>query len=474
MKVLLINPPIDNMITTNVPTYVDEERGYNPPLGIMYVAAYAEKYTDHTIEILDILAEELNNNEVEEEVRKRKPDVVGITAMTFTLIDVIKIAKIIKKVDDDIKIVLGGPHVHIYPNETIDIPEIDFLVLGEGEITFTELIQNIDDYDNLKNVKGLVFKNDGEIINTGQRDFIEDLDSIPFPARHLTKVGLYKSLLARRSTVTTMMTTRGCPYKCIFCDRPHLGKVFRARSAENVVREMEECVEMGINEFILYDDTFTIDRQRVLDVCELIENKRLDIGWDIRARVNTVDKEMLIKLKTAGCERIHYGVESANPDILKILNKGITISQVEKAFEMTKEAGIETLAYFMIGSPTETREQILNTINFAKRLKPDYVHFSITTPFPATQLYYMGMEQGVFEEDYWKEFAINPLEDFIPQPWDAVLSREELMELLEYAYKSFYVRPIYIFKQILKIQSFDEFKRKTKAGRRLLKSRGVK
>lgn len=469
MKVLLINPPIDNMITTNVPTYVDEERGYNPPLGIMYVAAYAEKYTDHTIEILDVLAEELDNNEVEEEVRKRKPDVVGITAMTFTLIDVIKIAKIIKKVDDDIKIVLGGPHVHIYPNETINIPEIDFLVLGEGEITFTELIQNIDNYDILKNVKGVVFKNDGEIINTGQRDFIENLDSIPFPARHLTKVGLYNSLLARRSTVTTMMTTRGCPYKCIFCDRPHLGKVFRARTAENVVREMEECVEMGINEFILYDDTFTIDRQRVLDICKLIKDKGLDIGWDIRARVNTVDKEMLIKLKTAGCERIHYGIESANPDILKLLNKGITISQVEKAFEMTKKAGIETLAYFMIGSPTETREQILNTINFAKRLKPDYVHFSITTPFPATQLYYMGMEQGVFEEDYWKEFAINPLEDFIPQPWDAVLSREELMELLEYAYTSFYVRPSYIFKKMTKVRSVDEFTRKAKAGLKLLR-----
>lgn len=469
MRVLLINPPIDNMITTNVPTYVDEERGYNPPLGIMYVAAYAEKYTDHTIEILDVLAEELDYKGVEEEVRKRKPDVVGITAMTFTLIDVIKIAKIIKKVDDEIKIVLGGPHVHIYPNETINIPEIDFLVLGEGEITFTELIQNIDDYDNLKNVKGLVFINEEEIINTGLRDFIEDLDSIPFPARHLTKVGLYKSLLAKRSTVTTMMTTRGCPYKCIFCDRPHLGKVFRARSAENVVREMEECVEMGINEFILYDDTFTIERQRVLDVCELIENKRLDIGWDIRARVNTVDKEMLIKLKTAGCERIHYGVESANPDILKLLKKGITISQVEKAFEMTKEAGIETLAYFMIGSPTETRDQILNTINFAKRLKPDYVHFSITTPFPATQLYYMGMEQGVFEEDYWKEFAINPSEDFIPQPWDAVLSREELVELLEYAYKCFYIRPSYIFKRMMKVRSAGEFTRKAKAGLKLLK-----
>ena len=158
MKVLLVNPPIDNMITTNIPTYVDEERGYNPPLGIMYVAAYAEQHSDHDIEILDVLAEELSYSEFENEIRKRKPDVVGITAMTFTLIDVMIIARIIKNVDSDIKIILGGPHVNIYPMETIRLQDVDFLVLGEGEITTTELIQNIENIEMLKNVKGIVFE----------------------------------------------------------------------------------------------------------------------------------------------------------------------------------------------------------------------------------------------------------------------------------------------------------------------------
>lgn len=469
MKVLLVNPPIDNMITTNIPKYVDEERGYNPPLGIMYVAAYAEKYTDNKIEIIDILAEELDYASFEREILIRKPDVVGITAMTFTLIDVMIIAKIIKKIDNNIKIVLGGPHVHIYPNETINIPEIDYLVLGEGEITFTELLQNIDNYENLKNIKGLVFKHNGEIINTGYRDLIKNLDDIPFPARHLTKVELYNSLLSKHSSTTIMMTSRGCPYRCIFCDRPHLGKVFRARSAENVVDEMQECIDMGIGEFILYDDTFTIDRQRVLDVCQLIDKRGLDISWDIRARVNTVDKEMLTRLKRAGCERIHYGIESANPEILKILRKGITIPEVEKVFKITKGLGIETLAYFMIGSPTETREQILNTINYAKKLDPDYVHFSITTPFPGTELYFMGLREGLFKHDYWKEFAANPTKDFIPQPWDAILNRDELMELLDRAYKSFYTRPTYVIKKIMKVKSPGEFVRKAKAGLKLLR-----
>ena len=469
MKVLLVNPPIDNMITTNIPTYVDEERGYNPPLGIMYVAAYAEQHTDHDIEILDILAEELSYSEFENEIRKRKPDVVGITAMTFTLIDVMIIARIIKSVDSDIKIILGGPHVNIYPMETICLQDVDFLVLGEGEITTTELIQNIENIEMLKNVKGIVFEHNGTVINTGQKDLIEYLDAIPFPARHLTKIDKYSSLLAKRAPVTTMMTSRGCPYKCLFCDRPHLGKKFRARSASNVVDEMQECVDMGIHEFLIYDDTSTINKKRIIDMCNLIVEKSLDIGWDVRARVDTVDMEILRALKKAGCERIHYGVESANPRILKILRKGITLEQVEKAFKMTKEVGIDTLAYFMIGSPTENREEIMNTIKYAKKLQPDYCHFSVTTPFPATPLYQMGLEQGILKRDYWKEFASNPTKDFVPQLWEEDFDRAELIKLLEYAYKSFYTRPGYVFKKILKVRSFDEFKRKAKAGMRILK-----
>jgi len=468
MKVLLINPPIDNMITTNIPTYVDEERGYSPPLGIMYVASYAEKHTDHKIEILDMLAEEIRYNKLKNEIKKRKPDVVGITTTTFTLIDAMITAKIIKDVSKDIKIVLGGPHVNIYPEETINRPEVDFLVLGEGEIAFTELLQNIESYKALKKIKGIVFKHNGKTINTEERGLIENLDVLPFPARHLTKIDRYNSLLAKRAPVTTMMTSRGCPYKCLFCDRPHLGKRFRARSAKNVVDEMEECVNRGIHEFLLYDDTSTIDRQRVIDICDLIIERGLDVGWDIRARVNTVDMEMLRMLKRAGCERIHYGVESANPRILKILRKGITLRQVEKAFKMTKEVGIDILAYFMIGSPTETREEIMNTIKYAKKLQPDYVHFSITTPFPATPLYQMGLEQDVFG-DYWRDFAANPTKDFVPEVWDENFDREELIELLEYAYKSFYTRPSYIAKRLLKVRSFDEFKRKANAGLRLMK-----
>ena len=468
MKVLLVYPPAENMVTTNVPSFVEEEKGFYPPLGLMYVAAYAERNTEHNIEILDTQVERMNYAMIEHEIERKKPDIIGIQAMTFTLIDVILTAKIVKRVDEEIKVVLGGPHVNIYPDETISIPEIDYMVLGEGEVPFTELIQNLEDIKKLKEIKGLVFKEGERIVNTGSRELIDNLDTIPFPARHLTPYKKYYSLLAKRTPVTTMMTSRGCPYKCLFCDRPHLGKKFRARSAGNVVDEMEECVDRGIKEFFLYDDTFSIEKQRAFDICNEILNRGLDIGWDIRTRVDNVNKELLEKLKEAGCERIHYGVESGNPEILKVLRKGITVEQARRAFKMTKEVGITTLAYFMIGSPRETKSQVLETIEFAKKLNPNFVHFSITTPFQATPLYYMGLEEGQLKNDYWKDFAKNPTKDFVPELWEENLSREELIELLKYAYKSFYARPRYIIKEMLKVKSVEEFKRKAKAGLKVL------
>ncbi len=464
MRVLLIYPPTKNIITANLPIFEEGEDGFYPPLGIMTVAAYAEQNTEHKIEILDTQVERMAYTDIEKEIKRRRPDVVGITATTFTLIDVIMTAKVVKRIDETIKVVLGGPHVNIYPDETINIAEVDYLVLGEGEITFTELIQNIENTDKLKQIKGLVFQEGDKIVNTGQRTLIDDLDTIPFPARLLTQYKKYYSVIAKRTPITTMITSRGCPYNCLFCDRPHLGKKFRARSATNIVDEMEECVDMGINEFLIYDDTFTINRKRVINVCSEILKRGLDIGWDIRARVDNVDEEVLKRLKEAGCERIHYGVESANPEILKVLRKGITVEQVITAFKQTKKVGISTLAYFMIGSPRETRAQAIETIEFAKKLNPDFVHFSVTTPFPATPLYSMGLEEGVLKNDYWRDFAKNPTNGFVSELWEENLSREEWITLLKYAYKSFYTRPTYIIKSLMKVRSFEELKRKAKRG----------
>ncbi|MFH1623699.1 MAG: radical SAM protein [Pseudomonadota bacterium] len=464
MKVLLISPPSFNVIRGDSSDIFEEESGIYPPLGLMYIAAFLKENTKHSVEILDTQADGLTYPEIEAEIRRVSPDVIGITTLTFALLDVINIAKMVKTIDGNIHICLGGPHVYIYPYETIKFPFVDSLILGEGEIAFGELVNALERKTPLSEVKGVVSKDGSGPVNAGPREFNTNLDSLPFPDRGIIPYKKYNSVLAKDSLMTTMMTSRGCPFSCIYCHRPHMGKKYRTRSGINVVDEMEECVKMGIREFMIFDDIFTLQRDRVFEVCEEIIRRRLDISWDIRSRVNTVDYEMLKQLKKAGCKRISYGVEAGTEKVLKALKKGTTVEQSEKAIKMTRELGITTLADFMLGSPEEDREDIKKTIDFALKLKPDFAQFTITTPYPATELYRQGLESGVIKEDYWKKFAENPDENFETPVWEEILPKEELMGLLNTAYGSFYLRPGYIMRNILKVRSFGEFRRKARAG----------
>ena len=226
-----------------------------------------------------------------------------------------------------------------------------------------------------------------------------------------------------------------------------------------------------VREIFIEDDTFTIDRRRVLAICDEISRRKLVIGWDIRARVDSVDVEVLSALKRAGCERIHYGVEAGNNHILKVLRKGITIEQVEATFKVTHQVGIDTLAYFILGSPSETREDIKETVALAKRLDPDYVLFSILCPYPATELYRQGLRRNLWEGDPWQEFARHPRADFQPPIWNETFTRKELIELQEHAYKSFYARPKYVVRRLLRLRSPGELMRNARAAGRLLLDR---
>ncbi len=469
MKVLLVNPPRENELTGNNPALIDEARGFNPPLGLLYLAGYLEDKTSHQVEICDAQVEELSYPALEERIRNASPDLVGLTAMTFTLLDVVKTARLVKDLDPSLPVVIGGVHAFLYPKETVNLPEIDYVLSGEGEESFALLLDRLENRGDLDTVPGLTYRKDGQVHSSPSPPLCANLDSLPFPARRLTPYGKYSSVMARRQPITTMFTSRGCPFRCSFCARPHLGKQFRYRSAENVVDEMEECVGLGIREFLIYDDTFTVNRNRAIAVAEEIIRRELKIGWDIRARVDCVDREMLKILKAAGCERIHYGVESGTEKILKVLNKGITLEQVRETVALTRKTGIETLAYFMIGSPTETREDILETIRFALELKPDFVHATILCPFPGTAIYEQGLREGVFPLDHWREFAANPAPGFSPPYWNEILSDRELQELLQLAYKKFYTRPSYLLKKTLQVRSIRELKTKFKAGMKIFR-----
>jgi anaerobic magnesium-protoporphyrin IX monomethyl ester cyclase len=469
MKVLLVNPPRENELTGNNPALIDEARGFNPPLGLLYLAGYLKEKTSHQVEICDAQVEELSYPALNERIRESGPDLVGLTAMTFTLLDVVKTARLVKDLDPSLPVVVGGVHAFLYPEETVNLPEIDYVLGGEGEESFALLLDRLENRGDLDTVPGLTYRKDGRVHSSPSPPLCADLDSLPFPARRLTPYGKYSSVMARRQPITTMFTSRGCPFRCSFCARPHLGKQFRYRSAENVVEEMEECVGLGIREFLIYDDTFTVNRDRAIAVAEEIIRRELKIGWDIRARVDCVDREMLKILKAAGCERIHYGVEAGTEKILKVLNKGITLEKARETIALTRKIGIETLAYFMIGSPTETREDILETIRFALELKPDFVHATILCPFPGTAIYEQGLREGVFPRDHWREFAANPAPGFSPPYWNEILSDRELQELLQLAYKKFYTRPSYILKKTLQVRSIRELKTKFKAGMKIFR-----
>ncbi len=467
MRILLINPPRFNEIIGNNPSIIEEQRGYNPPLGLLYIAAFLEQNTDHKIKVIDAQVEKLDYSSLTLEISAFDPHVVGITAMTLTLIDVLIAADAVKKINKDIKVVLGGPHVNFYPEETIQHKSIDYLVLREGEVVFKELIDRIDDRSGFKKLSGIVYKKNGEIINTGIQPYIQDLDELPYPSRKLTPYKKYSSLLSKGKIVTTVFTSRGCPFNCSFCDRPSLGKEFRFRSAINVVNELEECNNLGISDFLFYDDTFTVKKKRVIDICNEILRRKLEIKWDIRARVDTIDEEMLVWLGKAGCQGIHYGVEAGTEKVLKMLNKNISISKVRTTFNLTRKYNMSILAYFMIGNPNETLNDILTTFRIMKSLAPDYIHLTILTPFPGTKVYFDGMQKGIIQKDYWREFAKNPRFDFLPPHWDEFFSKDELNKLLVKGYKSFYLRPSYIIKRITDLRSFGEFKKKAVAGFRV-------
>jgi radical SAM superfamily enzyme YgiQ (UPF0313 family) len=469
MKILLLFPPDFNMIRSNVPSIVDRETGFYPPIGLLYVATYAITHSSHDITVLDTHAQRMSYDLIEQKIRELNPDIVGIQTLTFSLYDVVLTAKRAKKANPNIKVVLGGPHVYLFPEETLNIPEVDYIVLGEGEKIFCELLDTLEKGSDPAKLKGIGFKDQGQSRISAPDPFLTDLDALPHPRRDLLPIHNYSSILSKGSCVTTLISSRGCPFQCIFCDRPHLGKKFRYHSARYVVDEMKMCRELGIEEVIFYDDTMTINRDRVMEICRLLKEEKIKLMWDVRAHINTVDKDMLREMASAGCIRIHYGIESGNQRVVDVLKKNIRLSTVKDVFRETKRLGIETLGYFIIGNPTETREEIQDTIRFAREIDPDYVHLSVLMPFPGTQVYRLGLEKGVLPFDYWRKFAESPDPGFIPMVWEENFTQEELNEMLIKAYKDFYKRPGYIIRRLLKMRSWKEVYHKVKAGLKLLK-----
>jgi radical SAM superfamily enzyme YgiQ (UPF0313 family) len=358
-----------------------------------------------------------------------------------------------------VKVVVGGPHAAIYPVSIIKYENIDYAVSGEAELTFKALLEAIfnkatdEEIAKIPGVAGKWHLRQKKLNEDIEVQRIRDANSIPFPDRTLVDFRKYFSLFASKGSFTTLMTSRGCPFNCIFCDR--MGRGFRPVSAENVIKEIKACIDLGIKNLFIHDDTFTVDKKRVKDICVEIIKEGLGITWEARSRVDCVDYELLKLMRQAGLSRISFGVESGNERILEGLRKGIKLSRVKEVFAWCRELGITTLADFMIGSPGEGLREINDTLRFVKSIKPNYVQFCITCPYPATPLYKKLLEEGRITRDVWLEFVENPSINFIPPVASEYFNREQLEALVVRAYKKSYFTLPFITKEIKKIRSME-------------------
>lgn len=475
MNVMFIVPPdtlsIEGSMTK---TYGEKERGYYPKLGVLYVAAYLEKVTRRQPAFVDCPANGVGYKDLPSYISAFKPDLVGIGVLTFNLLDALKCARLVKTVSPATKICFGGFHVGHYPRETLAYADVDYVVHGEGERPFTWLVQALEasaTKQQLEKIPGIGWKEEKELHLNSSKDQVPDLNELPFPARHLIDLEKYSHILSNGNQFTTLQSSRGCPFACTFCDIRRSG--FRARSPENVLQEIGHLVDIGVDDLFFVDDTITIQKRRVHEICRLIARSGIKVNYKISARVDTVTPELLDDLAKSGCYRIHYGVETATPRLMKYMEKGTTPEIVERAFRMTKAAGIQTLAYMMIGIPTETYEEMQNTIDFVISLDADYAQFSICTPYPKTELYHRLLKDGTIPHDYWQAFIEDPSPDFEVSFWNRDFTEEELRSIQDKAHQRFYGRPGYMLKELMKVRSWAQFNAKVRmAGRMLLRLRG--
>ncbi|MCK9229749.1 MAG: B12-binding domain-containing radical SAM protein [Syntrophales bacterium] len=368
MKVAIIAPP-----------YPLEEAP-SPPLGVTYVAAAFEA-AGADVRIFDYIVSQYSREKLGRQLEEFNPRVVGATSVTMNFHVAAGIIRDVKEIEPSIMTIMGGPHVSFDAVNTLErYPEVDLIVIGEGESTIANLMRVIEDGEDLSSVKGIAFRRGGDIVVTEPRELIQNLDSLPLPARHLLPISRYQAL----GFPVSIITSRGCPNSCIFClGRRMVGKRVRNRNALSVADEIETILGLGFSRINVADDLFTADAVKVHAVCEEIFSRGLRFSWSAFSRVNTITREMLSIMRKAGCDAISFGIESGNKDMLKRIRKGITLEQAREAVQICKDEGVLAHASFMVGLPGETPETLEETKRFAESLDIFYgYHFF--APFPGT------------------------------------------------------------------------------------------
>ncbi|MCW4046196.1 MAG: B12-binding domain-containing radical SAM protein [Candidatus Bathyarchaeota archaeon] len=426
--VTLVNPAAPPGAFTHLPFAL---------LGLGYLAAVLEK-NQYPVDVIDCQVVKLSFEEFQTEIGKRQPDIVGVTSSTLTYRTGLKLVKIAKKVNPNCLTVMGGPHVTFWDDKALEeCPELDVVVRKEGENTFLELVQRIEAGKSTHDVIGTTCRKDGKIVRNPDRPYIEDLDTLPFPARHLWPM----ERLREYEDILYLATSRGCVYWCEFCSTVRMhGRKYRMRSPKNVVDELEYLHKtFNVDKFTFCDDAFTVDQPRIEELCREILNRGLKIKWNCGTRVDMITKDLLMKMKEAGCISVWFGVESASQEVLDCMKKGISTEQTIKALGWVRELGLKPVPNVILGFPGETKESAWKTIKFVEKISPDDVGFyNVATPFPGTPMYDSVKEKGWLRvTDFDKYDTTTPI---FETPW---LSMEDLGKLREAAFHHFYLRPGY-------------------------------
>ena len=375
-------------------------------LGLAYVAAALERRGDR-VKVIDAGLLDGAETKIAKLIEESNPDVVGITAQTPYYGKALSISRLVKRLNPRCPVVFGGAHPSILTEETLEEPSIDIVVRGEGDVTVGELLACLEDSGSLERVKGISFKRDGRIIHNPDRPFVDELDSLPFPAWHLFEMERYRARINGRR-VAPVLSSRGCPFKCIFCYRgPAAGKLFRGRSPEKIVEEIESLhTRYGVSDILFVDDIFTINKRRAERVCDLLIERQTPVSWRCQTRADCLSPDLLRKMKAANCIDVSMGVESGNEQILKATGKKLTKDGIRDAFRMIREAGLSSSASFIIGLPGDTRETVQETIRFAKELNPNFAIFYAAMPYPGTELARMVVENGGALPRTWESYRL--------------------------------------------------------------------
>jgi len=442
----------------------DELISKAPPLGLAYLAAVLEKDGFANLHIIDMKAREMNFLELEKELVNLKPAILGITLATGQVTSTAKIIKIAKAINPEVICLIGGPHASALPEETLRETKADVCVYGEGELSLLELANAIVEEREFNLIKGIVYQSNSFIKINPPRPLIADLDSLPFPARHLLPTPREysrDSSLAISGSETVVMTSRGCPFRCAFCDKSVFGRSLRVRSVKNVADEIELLIrDYGVESIRFFDDLLTAIPARVKEICEEFKQRNFNLKWICEARVNTVNPSMLKMMKEAGCAEIHYGIESGNQEVLDLQQKDVTLEQIRQAIKWTNEAKIESRGYFILGLPGDTKETIKETIKFGRSLNLTYAGIALYTPYPGnfTRKYKLE-DYGQVLAEKWDDYISFDRPVFLPYG----MTEAELIKFYRWAYLAIHLNFKTIFRILKSIRNITTLKSYVKA-----------